>query len=40
MKTENNLIEEFSIQELETRLEMTEKPWISVCPGDECGTQE
>ena len=36
MKTEKSIIEEFSIQELESRLEM--KPWvIVVCPGDQCG---
>ncbi len=35
MKTEKSIIEEFSIQELESRLEM--KPWIIVvCPGDQC----
>ena len=40
MKLEKNLIEEFSIQELETRLEMTQTPWISVCPGSSCGGTE
>jgi hypothetical protein len=35
MKTKQNVIEEFSIQELESRLEM--KPWvIEVCGGSQC----
>lgn len=33
MEIENKIAEEFSIQELETRLEMTAKPWeITWCP--------
>ena len=36
MKTEQNLMNEFSVEELESRLEM--KAWITVkdCPGDQC----
>jgi hypothetical protein len=37
MKNNQYLSEEFSIEELENRLEM--KPWVMIdCPGDECGT--
>jgi hypothetical protein len=35
MKTEK-IVDEFSLIELESRLEM--KPWeITVCPGNQCG---
>jgi len=38
MKTEKSIIEEFSIQELESRLEM--KPWVvTVCPGNQCSNR-
>ena len=35
MKTEQNLMNEFSVEELESRLEM--KGWIGYCPGSTCG---
>lgn len=38
MKTEKKILEEFSVQELESRLEMRQ-PWIdtvTVCPGSQC----
>ena len=40
MKTEQNLMNEFSVEELESRLEM--KAWITIkdCPGDRCSEAE
>lgn len=37
MKTEQDLMKEFSMEELESRLEMR-AAWIEIewCPGDEC----
>ncbi|SMO89289.1 hypothetical protein SAMN06265349_10622 [Flavobacterium resistens] len=37
MNREQNLITEFSVEELEARLEM--KGWITYCPGSTCGEQ-
>jgi hypothetical protein len=35
MKTNQNLINEFLVEELESRFEM--KPWVvKVCPGNQC----
>lgn len=37
MKENENLLNEFSIEELESRLEL-KMPWVVyVCPGSECG---
>ena len=39
MKTNQNLINEFSLEELESRLEM--KPWVvKVCSGSECPSDQ
>ncbi|GIQ59373.1 hypothetical protein Flavo103_25090 [Flavobacterium collinsii] len=35
MENDKNLVANFSIEELESRLEM--KPWVvKVCPGEQC----